>query len=193
MTKDNYQGQVYTRSWFKPMTGLLGLLALFGLSFSLLTAPANADQSQFSARLCGGVAGSSIGDSADCKDEESEATIRKVIKNVLNIISWAAGVAALIVILIAGFRYIVQGGSGSEGVKNAKKMVIYALVGIVIVVLAQTIINFVIGTTDVGDEQITTTETSDTQTPAAEPAQTPATQPPAADPPALTANGNSNF
>ena len=83
----------------------------------------------------------------DCAQASGEG-IQSVITTALNILTWITGVAAVFVLIIAGFRYVVSGGS-SSGVTGAKNMIIYALIGIVIALMAQLIVRFVIG--NVGD------------------------------------------
>lgn len=65
------------------------------------------------------------------------------IKKVLNIISAFAGVIAVIMIMVAGLRMVTSAGN-EEGVKKAKGTIIYAVVGLVIVAVAQIIVHFVI-------------------------------------------------
>jgi hypothetical protein len=67
-----------------------------------------------------------------------------VIIKAVNIISIIAGVAAVAVIIIGGLRYVLSGGD-SNSTKGAKDMIIYALVGLVVIVVAQSIILFVTG------------------------------------------------
>jgi ABC-type Fe3+ transport system permease subunit len=55
-------------------------------------------------------------------------------------------ILAVIMIIYAGFRYVTSGGS-DEGVKAAKNTILYAIVGLVIVALAQLIVHFVINKT----------------------------------------------
>lgn len=62
---------------------------------------------------------------------------------VVNILSYIVGVVAIIMIILAGFKYITAGGD-SNRISSAKTTLIYALVGIVIVVLAQALVRFVI-------------------------------------------------
>jgi hypothetical protein len=72
-----------------------------------------------------------------------EDKLEGIIKAALNILSIAAGVAAVIMIVIAGIRYVTSQGD-SAGISGAKNTIIYAVVGLVIVALAQIIVKFVI-------------------------------------------------
>ncbi len=65
-------------------------------------------------------------------------------KIILNIFFGLIGSIALLVIVIAGFRYIVSRGEPQE-IARAKNTIIYAIVGLVIAILAFSIVNFVVG------------------------------------------------
>lgn len=69
-----------------------------------------------------------------------------VIKLVVNILSVLAGTLAVIMIILAGMKYITAAGDSSK-ITSAKNTLVYAIIGIVIVVLAQFIVQFVIGKT----------------------------------------------
>lgn len=68
-----------------------------------------------------------------------------VIKTVINILTAVVGILAVIMIIVAGFRYVTSGGS-DEAVKGAKNTILYAVIGLVVVALAQIIVHFVIHT-----------------------------------------------
>lgn len=72
--------------------------------------------------------------------------ITKLLQTVVNILSVVVGIIAVIMIVVAGFRYITSGGESSK-VSGAKNAIIYALVGLIIVALAQIIVHFVINRT----------------------------------------------
>lgn len=65
------------------------------------------------------------------------------IAAILNIVYFVAGIVAVITIVIGGVRYTTSGGDPS-GVKAAKDTVLYAVVGLVVVIMAAAITNFVI-------------------------------------------------
>ena len=62
---------------------------------------------------------------------------------ITTIVSTVAGIAAVFVIIISGVRYMTSGGD-TQKVTAAKSTLIGAIVGLVIIVLAQTIITFVV-------------------------------------------------
>lgn len=61
-----------------------------------------------------------------------------------NVLLFIVGAISVIMIIIGGLRYVVSGGNSSN-VTAAKNTILYAIVGIVVAVLAYAIINFVIG------------------------------------------------
>lgn len=66
-----------------------------------------------------------------------------VLARIINIISVIIGVVAVIMIIFGGFRYITSGGA-SEKVTAAKNTIMYAIIGLIIVALAQIIVRFVL-------------------------------------------------
>lgn len=64
-------------------------------------------------------------------------------KTAVNVMSLVVGVLAVLMIVYGGLRYVTSGGS-SEGVGNAKNVIIYAIIGLIIVALAQAIVHFVL-------------------------------------------------
>jgi len=81
------------------------------------------------------------------QDCSSGATgVGKLIRSIINVLSIIIGAIAVIMIIIGGFRYITSGGS-AEGTKAARQTIVYAIVGLVIVALAQIIVHFVLNNT----------------------------------------------
>jgi hypothetical protein len=67
-----------------------------------------------------------------------------ILTRVIQILSFIAGFAAVIMIIIGGFRYVTSGGDSST-TAAAQKTIIYGVVGLVVVALAQVIVIFVLG------------------------------------------------
>lgn len=65
------------------------------------------------------------------------------IENILMTVYFWAGIVAVIVIIVGGIRYVTSNGDAS-GVKAAKNTVLYAVVGLVVVIMAAAITSFVI-------------------------------------------------
>ncbi len=113
----------------------VSVLAVLGVGLAYgLTAPVSAAPRD---EVCKGV---NLG-GGSCNDDGS--SINKVIKLVVNILSVIAGVAAVVMIVVGGLKYITSGGDTSK-VAGAKTSILYAIVGLVIVALAQVIVRFVL-------------------------------------------------
>lgn len=79
-----------------------------------------------------------------CEDTgEGEGSLSNVIKQVINIFSMVVGAVSVIMIIIGGFRYVISNGD-SNGVSGAKNTILYAIIGLVIVLFAQVIVRFVL-------------------------------------------------
>jgi hypothetical protein len=61
----------------------------------------------------------------------------------VNTLIWAGGLLALIFLLVGGSRYLTSTGD-PQRIQQAKNTVLYSIVGLVVVLLAQAIISFVI-------------------------------------------------
>jgi hypothetical protein len=79
----------------------------------------------------------------DCKGNTGANKINSTLANVINIISSIVGVVAVIMIIVGGFRYITSGGDSNK-IAAAKSTIIYAIIGLIVVALAQIIVHFVI-------------------------------------------------
>jgi hypothetical protein len=62
---------------------------------------------------------------------------------ITNVLLYVVGAIAVIMIVIGGLRYVLSGGN-SEQVTAAKNTILYAVIGIIIAILAYAIIRFVI-------------------------------------------------
>lgn len=67
-----------------------------------------------------------------------------VVTNVTNTILYILGIIAIIMLIIGGVRYALSAGD-SKAVTDAKNTILYAIIGLVIALLAYAIVNFVIG------------------------------------------------
>lgn len=65
-----------------------------------------------------------------------------IFKTVTNVLLFLVGAIAVIMLIIGGIRYVVSGGDQSN-VTAAKNTILYAIVGIIVAVLAYAAVNFV--------------------------------------------------
>jgi len=77
-------------------------------------------------------------------DQEAADTLNDLIGDIINIFSLIVGVVSVLMIIFGGFKYITSGGD-STNVSAAKNTILYALIGLVIVALSQTIVRFILG------------------------------------------------
>ena len=81
-------------------------------------------------------------DSAVCKSQGDSAT--NMITTVINILLYLVGIIAVIMIVIGGVRYTTSNGNATH-VKEAKDTILYAIVGLIVAMMAYAIVNFVVG------------------------------------------------
>lgn len=82
-------------------------------------------------------------DKGTCNSKEAAESVQKTITNIVNLLSLIVGIVAVIMIILNGFKYITSGGD-SNAVGSAKNGIIYAIVGLIVVALAQVIVRFVL-------------------------------------------------
>ncbi len=78
-----------------------------------------------------------------CDPTPGQPTVNSIIKDVVNILSFVVGVVAVIMVIVGGLKYITSSGD-SNSVNSAKNTILYAVIGLVIVALAQIIVRFVL-------------------------------------------------
>lgn len=129
-------------------------IAIAGLSFAsvLVLMPATLSaQGAASPSVGGGDAsigsnlrsGACLNVSGECTVDDAETSVNTIITTVINIFSLVVGVVSVIMIIVGGLKYITSGGE-SGNVTGAKNTILYAIVGLVIVALAQVIVKFVL-------------------------------------------------
>jgi hypothetical protein len=111
-----------------------------------LTAPVFAQttaQDQIDNGLCAGSNLEFTDNPGQCTTATSDATTRinDIIHTIVNLLSAVVGVVAVIMIIFGGFRYITSGGNDTS-VTSAKNTILYAIIGLVVVALAQLIVRF---------------------------------------------------
>ena len=85
------------------------------------------------------------GGSSACSNNGSDpiSGSNGILSKVTTIISILAGIASVILIIVSGFMYVTSNGDAGK-LSTAKTTIIYAIVGLVIVVMAQAIVLFVL-------------------------------------------------
>ncbi len=75
--------------------------------------------------------------------QDPAGKVNSIITTVVNVLSLIVGVVAVIMIIVGGLKYITSSGD-SGNVTAAKNTIMYAIIGLVIVALAQIIVRFVL-------------------------------------------------
>ena len=119
------------------LTAILMPVALVGA-----TAFAQAD---IEGSLCAG-ANLDVNDTSCSETAGAPDTVNRLIETIINIFSIVVGVTSVIMIIVGGFQYITSGGDSTK-VTTAKNTILFAIIGLVIVALAQVIVNFVLSRT----------------------------------------------
>lgn len=70
-----------------------------------------------------------------------------IFRTITNVLLFLIGAISVIMLIIGGIRYTVSGGD-SSAVTSAKNTILYAIVGIIVALLAYAIVNFVLGSFD---------------------------------------------
>jgi hypothetical protein len=70
-------------------------------------------------------------------------TVQSTIKTVVNVLLYVIGVLSVIMIIVGGIKYTISAGDSSK-VTSAKNTIMYAVVGLIVAILAYAIVNFVL-------------------------------------------------
>ncbi len=85
---------------------------------------------------------SGVSSASELCGDKTQAT--DIVKRLINLFLYAIGVLSVILIIHSGLKYVNSRGD-AEGVKSAKNTLLYAVIGLIVAMLAFTIVNFVIG------------------------------------------------
>lgn len=128
----------------------LGVIAGFGLTIIPVTAGA---VSIFNGCPTGST-------SPLCTEAQSGTQIDTFVGTIVNTLLYILGAVSVVVIIIAGVGFTTSTGDPAA-ITKAKSTLTYAVIGLVVAILAYAIVNYVIGivqpTTDSTDEQTKTT------------------------------------
>jgi cytochrome bd-type quinol oxidase subunit 2 len=129
------------------MNRLKSLLTSLAIAVGVM-APVLAPASVYAQRsieegLCAGANLNVSGSGSACDGTEASDRVDGILKTVIDIFSLVVGVISVIMIIIGGLKYITSGGD-SGNVTGAKNTILYAVIGLVVVALAQVIVKFVL-------------------------------------------------
>lgn len=76
-----------------------------------------------------------------CKNKGDD--LNTTIKDVINMLLYAVGIISVIAIIIGGIYYTISTGDQGK-VKTAKDTILYAVIGLIVSIMAFAIVNFVV-------------------------------------------------
>lgn len=127
------------------MKRILRMIAGFTLLSGMLLVPAGTAIAQLDivnddvCSRANGVGGNPTACQDDNPGQDRLFGDRGIFTIVVNVISIVIGVAAVVVIIIAGIQYMTSTGDATK-TNNAKNALIYAIVGVVVALLAQAVV-----------------------------------------------------
>lgn len=74
---------------------------------------------------------------------QSQDDFSKLMQNVINLLLLVLGMIAVIAIIIGGIRYVTSNGDPGQ-IKSAKDTILYAVIGLVVAIMAYAIVGFVL-------------------------------------------------
>jgi type IV secretory pathway VirB2 component (pilin)/nitrogen fixation-related uncharacterized protein len=127
---------------------LLSVAVVMVLSvFVMQSALVSAQFEDATNEACEGLAIDSGESFIECNSSDNSSSIDSIISFALNTLSFIAGVIAVIMIIIAGIKFVTSGGDSGK-VASARSSLLYAVVGLVIVAVSQVVVIYVIGRSD---------------------------------------------
>lgn len=83
-------------------------------------------------------------DSTICNSVNDESgDLPNMLGVIINTLLILIGMVSVVMIVIGGFRYTLSRGEASE-IKTAKDIILYAIIGLIVAVMAYAIVNFVL-------------------------------------------------
>lgn len=123
---------------------LATLLTVFSLVGGLLLPAAQVGATvsigDVKAETCSQTGGTFNTTSKQC--EGQKRGVVQTVQKIINVLLFILGIIAVIVIVIGGVMYATSGGN-AEQTKKAKDAILYAIIGIVVAVMAYAIVGFV--------------------------------------------------
>ena len=124
----------------------LALTLLIVLSGGLAVVPLTASAASFKNDACAAVNVLNNSNSTKCSSN-GESALSRILKLVLNVLSFLVGITAIIMIIIGGFKFITSNGD-SNNISSARNSILYAVIGLIIVAAAQVMVHFVLASSN---------------------------------------------
>jgi hypothetical protein len=110
---------------------IMSVALVAGVGMTVVSQPA------FAVNVFGGCTGQT---NTVCQSTGDDA--KNVISTVVNLLLYILGAVAIIMIIVGGIMYVTSGGDAG-GVKKAKDTITYAIIGLIVAIMAYAIVNFV--------------------------------------------------
>lgn len=115
-----------------PMIALLLVAGAIVVTGEMTAYASNVDQVQNGIDAIGGD-----------KDGNRPGAFTNLLERIINVLLFLIGAIAVIMIIIGGIRYVTSNGDQAQ-VTGAKNTILYAVVGVVVAIMAYAIVNFVV-------------------------------------------------
>ncbi len=80
---------------------------------------------------------------SEITDPKAEDSLNQTLRNIINTLIFAAGIIAVIMIVVSGIRFVSSRGN-PDSTNKARQTLIYSIVGLIVAVAAFAIVNFVL-------------------------------------------------
>ena len=117
---------------------LVAAMCILALPIATAAVPINGE-------ACDGVQSAVCSDSEFAERNDVNPLVGKdgIITKVVTFLGFVVGVISVIILIVAGIRFAINGSNASE-VTKARNTVIYAVVGIVVALVAQGVVQFIL-------------------------------------------------
>lgn len=123
---------------------ILSLVTLLGFSFTAtpLFLRAGALSVDPATNINCGASGD-FSESCDTAPDATDTTVTDTVQDAIRLFQVAVGLIAVVMIIFGGLKYITSGGNDNS-VKAAKNTLLYAVIGLIIVLIAESLVRFVL-------------------------------------------------
>lgn len=94
------------------------------------------------AALCNGSGGTWNDNTHTCTN--GSRTVLGTIQQITDVLVFIVSAVSVVMIIVGGFRYTISGGDQSA-LTSAKNTILYAIIGLVVAIMAYAIVHFVLG------------------------------------------------
>ena len=121
--------------------GVFAMFSIFAMSIvAMHTSAAPLFMADSKSLACDGA---TLVTGGDC-DPATGDGVSGIVDSVVTIFAWGLGILSVLFIMYGGFKYVTNGGDSNK-LSSAKNTILFAIVGLVIAALAQTVVKYVIG------------------------------------------------